>query len=847
VAFATFAAGAITAQLTAQCTMLWQSTGVAPGLDGTAYAATAWDPDGPGPLTERVVFGGLFAVAGGVPACNVAAGDPVGGSWSAVGPGFGGGILGGPVTALLALPNGDLVAGGPFTMASGAVGNHLARFDGTSWVAFGGLTPEAQGVTSLARLPNGDIAVGGWFTAAGTTALSRVGIWNGTSWASLGAGTDGPVYALAAMPNGDLVVGGYFADAGGVPASYIARWNGSSWAQLGSGVNGPVHGLTALPNGDVIALGTFTIAGSVAAAGVARWDGAAWSSLGSGLAGSGARGTVAALLPTGDLAVAGIFTQAGGAAADGIARWDGSAWWPLGSGVSGSGVSGSGVRGVRALAVAGGELLAGGFFGVAGGVPANRVARWNGTAWSALAPGLAPSNHVNALLSMPDRSVVAGGTFEAIGGVAAQGLARWNGASWSPLGSGPPVSFVHALAHDAQGRLLVAGNGPVARWDGAAWSSLGTTTFSQGRALAVLPSGDVVVGFSYSSALLWGIARWDGASWSDLGGGVLGEVHAMATLPNGDLLVGGALHGAGTTNVEGIARWNGASWSALGAGLRQSSGVAGSAFAILPLPNGRVIAGGAFATAGGVPANNIAEWNGTSWSPLGAGATNGVNGGVLELALLPNGDVLVAGAFSLAGGVPVNHVARWNGSTWSAVGAGVSLSLFSVPAFGGVRAIAADATGALFVGGGITAAAGQPSANLARLTTTCPAAVQPLAASCAGSTVHCAPPWAGGTWRAQATGLPTDALVAAVHGFATTNLPLGAVFATAVPGCTLHVQPDFVVLTMASSGAGETGFVVPNSASLAGTVFHHQMVPLALDATLAVTATDAWSLTVGVW
>jgi hypothetical protein len=328
---------------------------------------------------------------------------------------------------------------------------------------------------------------------------------------------------------------------------------------------------------------------------------------------------------------------------------------------------------------------------------------------------------------------------------------------------------------------------------------------------------------------------------------VLGEVHAMAALPNGDLLVGGSLYGAGAISVDGIARWNGTSWSRLGSGLRKVGGGPGSAFAILPLPDGRVIAGGWFQVAGGVLANNIAEWNGTSWSPLGAGATNGVNGGVLELALLPNGDVLVAGAFTFAGGVPVNHVARWNGSTWGVAGGGVSLSLFSVPNSGGVRAIAADATGALFVGGGITAANGLPSANLARLITTCPAAVQPLAAACAAGTVQCAPPWAGGTWRAQATGLPTDALVAAVHGFATTNLSLGAVFATAVPGCTLHVQPDFVVLTMASSGAAETGFVIPNSASLAGTVFHHQMVPLALDATLAVTATDAWSLTVGVW
>jgi hypothetical protein len=51
-----------------------------------------------------------------------------------------------------------------------------------------------------------------------------------------------------------------------------------------------------------------------------------------------------------------------------------------------------------------------------------------------------------------------------------------------------------------QDRLLVAGNGPVARWDGATWTNLGTTVFGQSRALAVLPNGDVVVGFGSSSS-----------------------------------------------------------------------------------------------------------------------------------------------------------------------------------------------------------------------------------------------------------------------------------------------------------------------------------------------------------
>ena len=41
-----------------------------------------------------------------------------------------------------------------------------------------------------------------------------------------------------------------------------------------------------------------------------------------------------------------------------------------------------------ALAVSGTDLYAGGYFTTAGGVPANCIAKWNGSAWSALGSGM---------------------------------------------------------------------------------------------------------------------------------------------------------------------------------------------------------------------------------------------------------------------------------------------------------------------------------------------------------------------------------------------------------------------------------------------------------------------------
>ena len=83
-----------------------------------------------------------------------------------------------------------------------------------------------------------------------------------------------------------------------------------------------------------------------------------------------------------NLYAGGYFTTAGGVTATNIAKWDGSAWSALGSGMNGDGDI------VYALAVSGTNLYAGGDFTTAGGVPANYIAKWNGSAWSALGSGM---------------------------------------------------------------------------------------------------------------------------------------------------------------------------------------------------------------------------------------------------------------------------------------------------------------------------------------------------------------------------------------------------------------------------------------------------------------------------
>ncbi len=366
------------------------------------------------------------------------------------------------------------------------------------------------------------------------------------------------------------------------------------------------------------------------------------------------------------------------------------AWSPLGTGTSGS------FPGVFALTVlddgTGPTLYAGGLFGIAGGVPASRVAAWNGVSWSSVGTGV--NGPVFALAVFDDGTgpaLYAGGQFSLAGGVSANGIAKWDGVSWSALGGGvggAPYADVSALtvfddgsgpALYAGGRFTTAGGSPanrVAKWDGSTWSPLGNGVVGVGSfsvfALSVFDDGGGPALYAGGDFLVPGsnVARWDGSSWSPLGWGVNQSVMTLAVFDDG---AGPDLYAAGSFNYAGgallanyVARWDGASWSALGSGLNSPW-----IYALQTFDDGSgpaLYAGGYFTMAGGIPAARIAVWDGAAWSPVGGGVGGGYSG-VLDLTVFDDGTgpaLYAGGTFSAAGGTSANNIARWDcGSTIS--------------------------------------------------------------------------------------------------------------------------------------------------------------------------------------
>ncbi len=191
----------------------------------------------------------------------------------------------------------------------------------------------------------------------------------------------------------------------------------------------------------------------------------------------------------------------------------------------------------------------------------------------------------------------------------------------------------------------------------------------------------------------YGALAFGNANWGLTG--VDGSVIAVAVDGSGNLYVGGYFEFAGGASANNVAKWNGTSWSSLGAGVNNQ------VYALAVDASGNLYAGGSFTTAGGVAANRIAKWDGTAWSPL----ASGVSGTVFALKFDASGNLYAGGGFTTAGGVTVNRVAKWDGASWSALGIGMG---------GSVRALTFDASGNLYAGGSFTAAGGVTANRIAK-------------------------------------------------------------------------------------------------------------------------------------
>ena len=313
-------------------------------------------------------------------------------------------------------------------------------------------------------------------------------------------------------------------------------------------------------------------------------------------------------------------------------------------------------------------------------------------------------------------NLVVGGSFSIAGKMPAGNIASWNGTHWMPFGAGMS-SLVSVLAmHDnmlvAAGSFATADGVPaksIAQWNGCVWQPLGPTMGEVSPVNSVSDFGEFLIVGGAFTAPASRITQWNGSVWQQLGTGIsfgpyVPFVNALNVfLGNNQLVACGQFNQAGNVPVSNIAQWDGSKWSPLGNGLGGGSGIC---YALANF-RGLLVAGGGFTT----PGISIATWNGNTWASIGA-IYNDPNSPInpyypgMVRALAAFRDVLiVGGSFKSAGAIAVDSIAQWDGTEWRPVGSGIGVTgtVFALTVF----------SEQLVVAGAFSSADGMSASNIA--------------------------------------------------------------------------------------------------------------------------------------
>lgn len=608
----------------------------------------------------------------------------------------------GPVWRSALLPDGGflLVCGAP--PGASVMPYALLRYS-----ADDELDPDFQAIassiiSSVVPLPDGRIAIAGYFTSVSGALASRVAILQPDG--SIDAGFDmsnGPnnrVRVVLPLPDGSFLIGGDFTAVNGVARKGLARLFGDGALDAAfdpmistTGANTYVNALARDENGRVIVGGAFSFSSQTVADHIVRLlpDGSLDPSFGNG---EGPNGEVRVVTQrtNGSWVIGGGFSEYAGVPCSGLV-----ALLPDGALDTGFDAHLGHEAGsiVYCITQAGnGDLLIGGRFTEVQGRFRIGLTRLdaNGAALTGFNPGRGSGGLIMGMVRMANERIAIAGDFISFNDMPRQYLAfLTEDGDLHPVfngGSGPNAA-VEQLVALPDGRLFLAGR--FNRYNGVpvpglavvdAFGALDVSvvfpepplpTTNQFTSAVALIDGSIVVASTYDLAQgesMTNLSRYlpDGsldAAFTPVTP-IYGEVYSMAQQADGRLILGGTHRFGSASAPLGIIRLlpNGNVDHTFNVG--SGVGPAGSAgvMALAALPDGRLILGGFFGSYRGSPANGIVCVN-SDGSPCEGFSTLGIESGAVELPAilsivpLPDGRLVLSGWFNTFAGAPHHSVA----------------------------------------------------------------------------------------------------------------------------------------------------------------------------------------------
>jgi len=610
------------------------------------------------------------------------------------------------------------------------------------WSKIGGTNSGVDGIVRAIKIDtNSDLYVGGLFNVNFST--KNIAIWHtfaedspfnrANEWSSLGSKTNGVsnngvfttayIYAITMDKLGNIYIGGLFNSVNIEHAKYmtannIAMWNGRFWRPLGTesdnGTNGTVYTIEVDSNNNVYVGGEFTKIGyntttttGGSANRIAIWNGS-WSACGTDNS-NGVGGAVYTIKidPNNNVYVGGSFTTASSEnqsnfLLNNIAYWNNSnsnkRWFALGT-INDATKNGVTNGNVRAIDISGTNIYVGGTFTQVNSSSqlknlANKIAYWNGSMWVGLGA---------TLLTTATNNGVGGGT-ETVHCIKIKGTDVYVGGTFYE---------VYAVVSGSNTKYLV---NYIAKWNGT-WNALGstisTTATNNGisntvasrfvRSIEIDSANNVYVGGLFRQAKstaegtlsVSNVAVFSNStlSWSTLGAGVGGTDPPVATIKliNSKFYVGGRFISASMDNIASVGKinvannmavWDGSSWSTFGGFLYSSSnptvytrnGINGQCNTI-EIINNDVYVGGVFDTVidnlSNTTSYSMAKWNKNTFT--WSSIISSTNVSHITVIKKDNNNRLYVGGYpTIVNGVTVNGIFVWNNSSIVTSGTGVS-------------------------------------------------------------------------------------------------------------------------------------------------------------------------------
>ena len=252
-------------------------------------------------------------------------------------------------------------------------------------------------------------------------------------------------------------------------------------------------------------------------------------------------------------------------------------------------------------------------------------------------------------------------------------LQHWNGTTWTTITTiaSTDISQIKKIKKIGGEMYMINDSnvtGYISKYDGTTWTIIcsfisNDTEYGNSNANDIVIYGSNIYicgGFtSVNGVSVNHIAVWDGSSWSNVGSGIstflYSFIRCMAIVGT-TLYIGGSFTLNGETDIHFA--------TLIGSQFYKFSQEF-NATPVIMVVNGTVLYIGGY---GGSP--SISYWDGTSLTSLNNPNDSYVNY-IRNSIVIYGTDIYVGGEFpSVVDGITVNYIAKYNGSTWSALTAG---------------------------------------------------------------------------------------------------------------------------------------------------------------------------------